>query len=108
MALEPGSAAIDEVSDGTLCPATDQRGAPRTTPCDIGAYDTDWGPAIALDISGSQAAGGSAILNYTTNAPGGIVSGTLTCSTVDSGTPITPGLAAGTYTVDGSNCSRCV
>jgi hypothetical protein len=105
VALEPGSAAIDEVSDGTLCPATDQRGAPRTTPCDIGAFDTDWGPAVALDISGSQTAGGSTTLSYTTNAPGGIISGTLTCTTVDGGTPITSGLAAGSYTIDGSSCS---
>jgi len=105
IALEPGSAAIDEVSDGTLCPATDQRGAPRTAPCDIGADDTDWGPAITLDISGSQASGRSATLSYTTNAPGGIVSGTLTCTMVDDGTPISSGLAVGTHTVDGSSCS---
>jgi hypothetical protein len=105
IALEPGSTAIDEVSDGTLCPATDQRGAPRTTPCDIGAYDTDWGPAVELDVSGTQTAGGSTTLSYTTNAPGGTISGTLTCTTVDGGTPISSGLAAGSYTVDGSSCS---
>jgi hypothetical protein len=105
IALESGSAAIDHVSNGSLCPATDQRGAPRTTPCDIGAYDTDWGPAIALNVTGSQVTGGNPSFSYTTNAPGGIVSGALTCTTVDDGTPISTGLAAGYYTIDGSSCS---
>jgi len=41
IALESGSAAIDHVSDATLCPATDQRGVVRNVPCDIGAFDTD-------------------------------------------------------------------
>ena len=44
--LEPGSAAIDAVTDQTLCPATDQRGSNRGIPCDIGAYDTDLSPTI--------------------------------------------------------------
>jgi hypothetical protein len=105
IALEPGSAAIDHVSNGSLCPATDQRGAPRSVPCDIGAYDTDWGPAVILDVSGSQTSGQGSSLTYTTNAPPGIVSGTLDCATVDGGTPISPGLATGYYTVDGSSCS---
>jgi hypothetical protein len=105
IALDPGSAAIDHVSNGALCPSTDQRGASRTTPCDIGAYDTDWGPAVEIDVSGSQTSGGSSNLSYTTTAPGGVVSGTLTCTTVDGGTPLSPGLAIGTHTVDGSNCS---
>ena len=46
IALEPGSAAIDAVADQSLCPATDQRGSNRGTPCDIGAYDTDLSPTI--------------------------------------------------------------
>jgi hypothetical protein len=41
IALEDTSAAIDHVADDALCPATDQRGEVRSTPCDIGAYDTD-------------------------------------------------------------------
>jgi hypothetical protein len=45
IALEPGSPAIDKVPAAD-CPATDQRGAPRTAPCDIGAYDTDF-PSFA-------------------------------------------------------------
>jgi len=45
IALLPGSPAIDQVPVGD-CPATDQRGATRTAPCDIGAYDTDGTPTI--------------------------------------------------------------
>ena len=45
--LQPGSAAIDDVSDPSLCPATDQRGSNRGVPCDIGAYDTDLSPTIS-------------------------------------------------------------
>jgi len=44
IALEPGSPAIDAVTTSSLCPSTDQRGAPRSAPCDIGAFDTD-GPS---------------------------------------------------------------
>jgi hypothetical protein len=104
VALEPGSAAIDQVNNASLCPATDQRGAPRSVPCDIGAYDTDWGPAIEVDVSGSETFGGSPSLSYTTNAPGGIVSGTLTCSTVDGVTPISSA-DSGDHTVYGPSCS---
>ncbi len=104
VSLDAGSAAINHVSNAPQCPATDQRGAPRTAPCDIGAYDTDWGPAIDLNVSGFDASGGNPSFTYTTNAPGGIVSGTLTCTTVDGGAPIS-GLAAGSYTIDGSSCS---
>ncbi len=105
IALESGSAAIDHVSNAPQCPAIDQRGAPRTAPCDIGAYDTDWGPAVTLDVSGAQSSGDGLSFTYTTNAPGGTVSGTLTCTTVDGGTPISPSLALGSYTIDGSSCS---
>jgi hypothetical protein len=49
--LLPGSPAIDVVPTAD-CPSTDQRGDPRTPPCDVGAYDTDGGtgagpPAVA-------------------------------------------------------------
>jgi len=40
IALEPGSPAIGHVSNASLCPAIDQRGLPRTVPCDIGAFQT--------------------------------------------------------------------
>ena len=41
IALSATSAAVQHVTDAALCPATDQRGMVRTTPCDIGAYDTN-------------------------------------------------------------------
>jgi hypothetical protein len=105
VALASGSAAIDHVSNGSLCPAADQRGAPRSVPCDIGAYDTDWGPAVTISVSGSETSGGGASLTYTTDAPGGVISGTLSCTTVDGGIPISPSLAVGYHTVDGASCS---
>jgi CSLREA domain-containing protein len=37
--LQSGSPAIDAVAAGCPPPATDQRGNPRTAPCDIGAYE---------------------------------------------------------------------
>ncbi len=40
IALEPGSLAIGHVSNASFCPATDQRGFPRSVPCDIGAFQT--------------------------------------------------------------------
>ena len=40
IALEPGSPAIDHTTNSTLCTGSDQRGTMRTTPCDIGAYQT--------------------------------------------------------------------
>jgi hypothetical protein len=46
--LASDSAAIDFVSDPTLCPATDERGVVRRPPCDIGAFDTDTAVPPAL------------------------------------------------------------
>ena len=43
VAPAPGSAAID-ADIPIKCLAADQRGATRSTPCDIGAYDTDAAP----------------------------------------------------------------
>jgi hypothetical protein len=40
VALEPGSPAIGHVTDPPLCARADQRGVSRSTPCDIGAYET--------------------------------------------------------------------
>lgn len=45
ISLLPGSPAIDYVPAAD-CPSTDQRGAIRTPPCDIGAFDTDGNPTI--------------------------------------------------------------
>ena len=53
VALESGSAAIDQVSNAAQCPATDQRGVPRTAPCDIGAYDTDVAVVVPCTIGTS-------------------------------------------------------
>jgi hypothetical protein len=39
-ALLAGSPAIAAGGSGRTCPDTDQRGHPRTEPCDIGAYQT--------------------------------------------------------------------
>jgi len=39
MTVEPGNAALQM---GTGCPATDQRGEPRATPCTIGAMEVAW------------------------------------------------------------------
>ena len=105
IALTSQSAAIDAVSSPSLCPATDQRGATRTSPCDIGAYDTDWGSPVAVAVSGSQTYGSAPDLTFNADAPAETVTGTLACTTVDGGTPISPTLAVGTHTIDGSSCS---
>jgi hypothetical protein len=39
IALLAGSPAIGFVTDASVCPPTDQRGVPRTNPCDIGAWN---------------------------------------------------------------------
>jgi len=48
IALESGSAAIDEVTLAADCTGSDQTGAPWPTPCDIGAVQTfDWSASLA-------------------------------------------------------------
>ncbi len=47
IALLRRSIAIDHVP-ASHCPGTDQRGASRTPPCDVGAYDTDGNPTITM------------------------------------------------------------
>jgi len=54
MALLAGSPAIDKVP-APDCPATDQRGAPRKAPCDIGAYDTDFANFSVICAPGTSA-----------------------------------------------------
>ena len=105
IALEPGSAAIGRVANPAQCPATDQRGDPRVVPCDIGAYNTG-GQSVAVTVSGSQSYAGPAAFSQTDNAPAGVsLTGTLTCGSVDGGTPISTTLGVGPHTVDGSSCS---
>ncbi len=105
IALQAGSAAVGHVNSAALCPATDQRGDPRTVPCDIGAYQTS-GRAIDVTVSGSQGYGGGPTFTESNDAPSGVnLTGTLTCTTVDGGTPISPALGVRSFTVDGSSCS---
>jgi hypothetical protein len=104
-----GGPAVDVVA-APDCPATDQRGAPRTAPCDIGAYDSDTPPfirAIDINVSGSQTLDSNLpTFTESDDAPGGVsMTGTLTCTSVDGGTAINASLALGSYTVDGSSCS---
>ncbi len=71
IALAPGSAAIGAVTSSALCAGTDQRGATRTVPCDIGAYDS---AGIAQVITFSSVAPTDAVvggLTYLVSATGG-------------------------------------
>ena len=96
IALFPGSAAIDHVASG--CPAKDQRGSLRTSPCDIGAFDTDaapYGPIVAnvtpatgyttggtaVTITGSGFTGATAVDFAGVAATGVIVNGSGTSIT---------------------------
>jgi len=67
IALLPGSAAIDAGNDAA-CPATDQRGVTRPSPCDIGAYE------LAQFIISGNAGVADAILSYSD----GLTTGTAT------------------------------
>ena len=61
-----------------------------------------------MTVTGSQAYEGSPSFTPTYTAPtdGSTVSGTVTCTTVNGGTPITPTLTTGgTYTIDDSSCT---
>ncbi len=59
-------------------------------------------PVIAT-VSGTMTYGGSPIFTYT-ESPTVSLTGDLTCTTVNSGTPIAS-LGVGSYTIDGSSCS---
>jgi hypothetical protein len=76
-ALSPGSPAIDA---GEGCAATDQRGAPRSTPCDIGAYDLVLCQGVLVNrvgtegddiIAGTDGADGFLLLGGNDQASGG-------------------------------------
>jgi MBG domain (YGX type)/Bacterial Ig domain len=62
---------------------------------------------VVASVSGTQAYGSSShTLSYTDNAPTGVgLTGTLACTNVDGGEPISATLTASSYTIDGSNCS---
>jgi hypothetical protein len=116
MALLPGSPAIDYVSIASgLCPATDQRGAARTAPCDVGAYDTDGNPTIKkvkpakgkvgkkVTITGTNLSGATTVsfngtpavvktdkpTKITTNVPAGATTGPISVTTSTGGTVTT-------------------
>jgi hypothetical protein len=63
--------------------------------------------AIPVTVTGSQVYGSSGPqFTATYTAPSGVtVSGSVTCATVNGGTAIGPDLDAGSYTIDGLNCS---
>jgi hypothetical protein len=63
IALLPGSPAIDKVP-APDCPATDQRGAIRAAPCDMGAYDTDG----TLTVTNCNDSGTGSLRNAVTSA----------------------------------------
>jgi hypothetical protein len=89
IALLPANPAIDYVP-AAACPTTDQRGLPRTAPCDIGAYDTDGLSPQAI--------------TFTSTAPTAAVVGgptyAVTATGGASGNPVT-------LTVDGPSTSVC-
>ena len=89
IALLPASPAIQIVT-AVDCPATDQRGASRTTPCDVGAYDTAGpGPQTIAFTSTAPANASVGGPSYTPTATGGA-----------SGNPVT-------FTVDAASTSVC-
>ena len=58
ISLDAGGAAIDHVSNATLCPATDQRGAPGRSPAtSVPTTPTGVHPS-PLDVSGTRESGG--------------------------------------------------
>lgn len=77
VALVPGSAAIGAVKSGSLCSTSDQRGIARTTPCDIGAYQTEF-PSITSASAATCSVGSACSFTVTT-------AGSLTASLTESG-----------------------
>ncbi len=64
---------------------------------------------VPVDVAGSQAQGShSPTFESSTPGPGPQPSGTTLCTSVEGGTPISPSLAEGTYTIDGASCSGAV
>jgi hypothetical protein len=99
IAPQSGSPVIDAVTTASLCPAADQRGTPRTAPCDIGAYDTDTPAGFSVvAVTGSQTYGAAPSFSSFATTPAGVtLSGSVTCST--------SGLNAGNDELDPSTCS---
>jgi hypothetical protein len=97
IALLPGSPAIDKVP-AKDCPSTDQRGAPRTAPCDIGAYDTDFPNFSAFS---PVCATGTAYYLYALSATGDFA-GLFCVNAAGTGTYAQYSLPTGTRTATGT------
>jgi hypothetical protein len=65
------------------------------------------GQQLDVTVTGAQAFGSSSpTFDHSESLPTGIsVTGTLTCTGLSGGAAISPSLAAGSYTIDGSSCS---
>jgi hypothetical protein len=98
IALEPSSAAVGFVTNGSLCPLTDQRGDARTFPCDVGAWQ---GKVPVGSISGTATVeGGGAASGVCVNAfrPGASQPSGNTV-TASSGAYTIPDLPTGQYQI---------
>ncbi len=83
-------------------------GAPNAASGNGAAYVYDAVPLfVDAAVSGSQAYGSSAPrFSFTDNAPSGVgVSGSATCSEVETATAVSAFLAVGTYTLEAGTCS---
>ncbi len=83
-------------------------GAPNAASGNGAAYVYDAVPLfVDAAVSGSQAYGSSAPrFSFTDNAPSGVgVSGSATCSEVETATAVSASLAVGTYTLEAGTCS---
>ena len=106
LAITRASPAFDEVPASACSVGSDERGWPRPgaggTACDAGAFEYY---QLTVAVSGSEAyMSPSASFSFSDDAPAGTtLEGTLTCSTVNGGSPLTA-LGFGDYTVDGPSC----
>jgi hypothetical protein len=66
---------------------------------------TTAGSKVTVDVSGFQVFGSSSPVFTGDDSSGPSTSGTLSCTTVDGGTPISRTLPVGTYTIDPASCS---
>jgi hypothetical protein len=96
VALLAGSPAIGFVTDASVCPPTDQRGVPRTDPCDIGAWN---GPLPKTNQT----------VTFTTSPPSAPVVGDTynVVATASSGLPVTL-VASGACTISSSTSPATV
>jgi hypothetical protein len=105
MAPQPGSPAIGAAG---ACLPNDQRGAPRTAPCDIGAYETGaaptltalspptgtvLGPAFTLAVTGSDFLSGTVVLWNGSPRPTTVVNGTTLTVSIPSSDLLVSGVA---------------